>query len=160
MPESSQPANALSPSPTIIPPALVTPPCPDQEVFSSEEKAFLRSHLDAYCTLPAGNGTQGMKGVKGNKREWVMDMVYSLFINKFKLDGPNGPNLGSLQTVHHSIIHNLPQLRCWLCRKWCAGLAITNRVLPNHPSLPSQTHSSHHAPKIGSNLLLKTTLKH
>ena len=44
---------------------------------------------------------------KGAKMRWIKEHVYYKYIEEFRSDGPDGPNLSSLFEVRHPDIHNL-----------------------------------------------------
>jgi hypothetical protein len=102
------PSADTSPAPTpTMSPAIQThlaPPRPLQGRFDQKQKKFLNSHLPAYheyykSQAEKGTGVRGIRGIKGNKREWVLNNVYPDFAREFKSDGPEGPNIASLKDV-------------------------------------------------------------
>ncbi|RDB30533.1 hypothetical protein Hypma_007049 [Hypsizygus marmoreus] len=73
-----------------------------QGVFNTEQKAFLTQYFAAYRTKcheldQIATGPRRTRNVMGDKGQWVMDNVYKKFVEKFNSDGPDGPNLESLQ---------------------------------------------------------------
>lgn len=74
---------------------------PSQGEFTEPQQEFLRKYLDEYLAAESSNTK------KGSKKRWVKQHVYYKYVEEFKSDGPNGPNLSSLFEVRLFNIHNL-----------------------------------------------------
>ena len=101
----SSPSSNNTPEPevsgTVSLPVVTTQP--DQAEFSREERDFLRTHLAAYrvhCGKldQIAKGPRKVAGVKGDKKRWVLDVVYPEFTRKFN---GSGSNAESLKQVSH-----------------------------------------------------------
>ncbi|KAF5384182.1 hypothetical protein D9615_003148 [Tricholomella constricta] len=102
------------------PTSTAAAPRPNQGAFSKEEKALLLSHLPQYQEFvdklaQKATGPRGTGQVKGDKGDWVLRLVYPLFIQQFNSTGPDGPNLESLK-------HKL--------KKWFVNNTKTNVEVP------------------------------
>lgn len=80
----------------------MTTPRPTKESFSAPELAFLQTKLLDYNAMIeslGGTGTRGLRGVKGQKKGWVLNHIYPGFLSQFHPDEIDGPSLQSVQTV-------------------------------------------------------------
>jgi len=78
-----------------------------QGKFNQEQKTFLLEHLPAYGEVITkcdahGTGPCGIGSIKGDKREWIIEKVYLLYIKKFKPEGK--VNLECLQNISRAVL--------------------------------------------------------
>ena len=76
----------------------------DQGKFDQDQINFLKTFLDAYKACGEelamkGSGAKGLKGVKDNKKEWVLKKVYPAYVEHFDATSVEGLNLQSLKEV-------------------------------------------------------------
>jgi hypothetical protein len=64
---------------------------PQQGRFNDDQKSFLVQFLDGYRGLESTS--------KGEKCRWIRTNVFPLYIDKYRSDGPNGPDLDQLFKV-------------------------------------------------------------
>lgn len=105
---ASPPSSKHPDTPDPRPSPSVTTTRPDQGEFTKEQKAWLLSRLDEYKVYVgslAGTGIRLVKGVKGDKSEWVVKNIVPDYITHFNANGPEGPNLDSLKKVCDTIIY-------------------------------------------------------
>ncbi|KAF9529562.1 hypothetical protein CPB83DRAFT_893376 [Crepidotus variabilis] len=103
---STPTAQPTTSSTNVNPPATVhtLPPAarPNQGKFSKAESTFLDSYLPAfneYCQSlrEKAAGPRMVKGVKGDKKDWILTHVKPKYIQHFNSNGSDGPNLDSLE---------------------------------------------------------------
>ena len=78
---------------------------PDKADFSHKEKDFLHTHRDAYqahCSK-LDKIAKGSQKVKGDKKHWVVDVIYPEFACKFN---GSGSNAESVKQVSSSRVHS------------------------------------------------------
>lgn len=100
-PSSASPEPCRSSEPTLAAPSEERP---KQGIFNKEQITLLREHLPKYLAhaeylRSKASGRQGTKGVKEEKRDWVLENVYPSYAAKFNSEGPSGPNINSLKEV-------------------------------------------------------------
>jgi len=101
----SSPSGNSTPEPDISGASLpVAPTRPDQAEFTREERDFLRTYISAYrahCGKldKVAHGPRKVKGVKGDKKRWVLDVVYPEFARKFNGSGSNAESLKQVSTL-------------------------------------------------------------
>ena len=97
----SSPSSNSTPEPDTVSGTLSLPAAstqPDQAEFTREESDFLHTQLPAYqahCGKldKVAQGPRKTKGVKGDKKRWVLKVVYPEFIRKFDGSGSNAESL-------------------------------------------------------------------
>jgi len=95
----SSPSSNNTPEPDVSGTSLpVAATQPDQAEFTHEERDFLCTHLPAYrahCGKldKVACSPRKVQGVKGDKKRWVLDVVYPEFSRKFSGSGSNAESL-------------------------------------------------------------------